>query len=203
MIWISAATRNEVLNMVSRSPIYDELLTKYTSSKKYFNDDKRDEFKQYIWLILCEKPEEKILKAWNGKYFLYSFIRTIENSLYSKSSPWKYRPKNKVDIDFVPQFNEDIEDEAKLDIEIYEDELLRNYNLELINEAIEIILKNNPRSLPEFILFNLYYKDGKTYRDAAKVLNMPPRTAFDYIKSAEARIKLIINNKKQNIKKYI
>ncbi len=216
-MFISASTKHQVLNMITKLPVYNELLFKYTSDKKKFpTNDLRNEFKQYMWLILCEKPEDKIVKAWNEKYFLYSFIRTITNSLNSKTSPWAQALIKNEKYTFVSFYDTDINDDEyinnntpeylidnnKTEDEILEEEYNRENNLKLIEEAKEYWIKHDPKLYGIFKLFDLNTLEDMSERAISKKMKIPNGTVHNQLHQARALIKAYIRNIKQNIKTY-
>ncbi len=197
-MWISAATRQQVLEMVSKLPVYEEILYKY--SHKYGKEIMND-FKQYIWLILCEKSDDYILKAWNNKYFLYLYINIVKNSIKSDTSPWATAMAKDGKYDYIGFYQKEIEDtDTKLELEYIEDEHEREHSLNLIKNAKKAILKKNPRLYGVFKIFDMHFNDSLTYREISAKMNEPLGSVHNNIHQAEAMIRHYIRNKKQNIK---
>ena len=79
-MFISASTRDEVFSLVLKDKIYEDILYKFLSNKK-----ERDEFRQHLWLQLCQMPNEKIITSWNQRWFQYLFVSVVKNVIKSSS----------------------------------------------------------------------------------------------------------------------
>lgn len=180
---ISATTINEVFALFLTGATASEMFFKHLSCK-----DERNELKQFVYLILLERPQ-KTIDAWNAGYFYFYLSRIITNQLKSSSSPWhnQYR-KNKC---------ENI-DEMELDIELEEFEIdMPNLRIEIAS-IISAELKKNPHLLKEFIHFQMRFVDGMTYVAIAKKTNISISCCKNYAKTARLIIKKQLELKRFN-----
>lgn len=179
---MTAATAQQVYNYIIKDNFYDEILFKFFNNK-----EERDEFRQELWIMLGEIKEEKILKAWNDKYFKYLYVRIISNQVKSSTSRWQYNKKFdmekfKADTDFS---TESIEHDI-IKAEVAKENTLK---LTLIDKAINHLITINPHFIIESELFKMHHKDGLTLREISNKTNIPSTSVFEYIQSAQVLIK--------------
>ena len=75
--------RDQILQSILDNPIYEAVLVKYLPKTQ-----DRDEFRQFLWVILCEIKTETIETVWAQNKFLYYYVGIINNQLKSSTSKW-------------------------------------------------------------------------------------------------------------------
>lgn len=192
MFFLTANTSQEVYKFILADKSYEEILQKFFSKKS-----ERDEFRQYLWLIICEQGEEKIVTSWNSKFFKYWYVSVIKNQVASATSPWhlKERARNH-NIDEIDGLNEP--GEYGITYEDIDNQNYNNMRLELVEKAIQYWSAKDPFFLTERECFNLYYQEGLSYRQISKKLNIPTPSVYIYVNAAQVKIKGYITNKRYN-----
>ena len=205
--------RDAILQLITQDPIYETIL------QKYFSDvEERNEFRQFLWLQICETPNEKIESIWHKGYFLYWYCSVIKNQVISSSSRWHKEHRtsshklNNILFDcddmlespettrknkYLNQAIEFILDTNTEESKIIHKEIgMENKKKVLmISEAIGHHLNRDPKLKTEFDLFNMYHQDGLTYREIQNKTRIPLSGVFRYIKDAEILIKNNINQR--------
>lgn len=181
---LTAETRDIIFKEILKNPIYEVVLKKYLSDEYELN-----EFRQHLWVIISELPEEKILHIWNQGYFLFWYCNVIKNQIKSSTSSWhkSYRLANQNVSNSIKEVIDDIE----IDQEDTRKEKLQK--LILIQDAISYHLRKNPRLQTEFKLFNLKYVEGYTYREISKKTKIPLASTFQAVLDAEILIRSYVN----------
>jgi len=186
--------RDYILNEVATKKIYTEVIDKYIP----YDEEERNEFKQYLFDILCTKPYQVIEDLWHKKQFMYWYVGIIRNNIISSTSPW-HRKHRTYDHKFTNLVPENIE-EVKFDFLLNEEETERQKKLQLVDDAIAYHLLKNPNLKTEFDLFNLHFKNNISYRDISKLSHIPLTACYQYVQTALVLIKKYITNKQQKIK---
>lgn len=199
--YMSAATAQQVYDFILHDKFYEDILKKFLSNKQ-----QRNEFRQELWIYLCEMPENKIIEAWNRRYFKYLYIAIVKNQVASKTSRWhlKFRTPT-IDghrIELYEEFDFD-SDTMKFDsflTESTEDEIIRqeikeeqNKKLKVINDSISVLTSKDSKFFVKSELFKMYYFDSLSYRDIEKKTNIPLVTVYTYVQEAQEAIKKHIN----------
>jgi len=182
--------RDQIFKEILNNPIYDSILEKYLSNK-----NERNEFRQFLWVMLCEIPTEKIEAIWAKNEFLWYYCGIVRNQIASSTSKWhkEYRITNQN----ISQFKGEIEDEVE---DILDQELNRANKLKEIDEAINHHLVINPHYKTDFDLFRLKFDKGMTYRAIAKKTKIPLTSVYEYILNAKTLIQTNIRFKKEKIR---
>lgn len=192
-MYISASTIQQVYNLILNDKFYEDILKKFLTNK-----NQRNEFRQELWIYICEMPEKKILDAWNRRYFKYLYVAIVKNQVASKSSRWHLKFRSpQIDgkrIEFVEDYenSEDIFSfEESAETEIIKKEKLEEFEKKLliISDTINKIRFTNPKFFVKSELFKMYYYEEQSYRDIAKKTKIPLVTVFAYVKEAEQTIK--------------
>lgn len=182
--------KEQILKEIVKNNIYQNILVKYFSEK-----NERDEFRQFLFIQICEIDDEKIELIWSKNEFLWYYCGIVKNQVKSSSSAWnKYREsfKKNVDISVFENYLENNDEES------YEDEI--NEKLSQIKQSINHYLKVNPKYKTDFDLFKLKYEQGLTYRAIAKKTNIPLTSVYQYILNATTLIQTHIRFKKEKIR---
>lgn len=74
-------TKNQIINELYTDERMEAILSKITS-----NHDLKDDLRQELFLILCEKEDEVILDAYENNYLIYYCIRILKNQYHSSNS---------------------------------------------------------------------------------------------------------------------
>ena len=113
---VSADTINKIIELIESNNEYKQIFKKFIPNNK----DRRNEFKQYIYLTLLEsKNKQELVDLWNvdKNKFRFYFCRVVTNNIISSTSPWylKFRDKdNTIELDTNTI---DLEDDSN-DVEI-------------------------------------------------------------------------------------
>ena len=186
--------RDFILNEVANSKIYNEVLECYIPN----DDDERAEFKQYLFDILCTKPNKVIEDLWHKKQFMYWYVGIIRNSIISSTSPWhrKHRSNEYKTTNHIP---EEVE-EVKFEFIVKEEEDEKQIKLGMVDDAIAYHLAKNPKLKTEFDLFRMHFKNNLSYREISKMTHIPLTACYQYVQTALVLVKKYVTNKQQKIK---
>jgi len=126
-----------------------------------------DELKSELYLILCEMSEDKIVKAFEGKYLNYLVVNILRKQFLSSTSPFfnKFRANQTFELREDIYNNKD--SEVAIDFIIdnsdsifkYSDESEEHEKVEYILSKVDTLLEDI-----EFLdreIFQLYFKMGK------------------------------------------
>jgi uncharacterized membrane protein YheB (UPF0754 family) len=149
-VFITAATVNEVFQLANQDQRFEEVLQKYFQSKS-----ERDEFRQHLWLQILTADKNKVLDAWNERWFIFYYVAICNNQVKSYSSSWHKQFRS--DHDEVEIYENTFEDKC------YE---TKDYELgrEIINEALEHYIKQDPKFRLTADIFK-QKMDGKSCRN--------------------------------------
>ena len=75
--------KNEIITQLYNSPFIDDVVRKLTSGNQLAEDLKAE-----LFLILCEMPDKKIVKAHKEKWINYMCINILKKQYHSSSSPF-------------------------------------------------------------------------------------------------------------------
>lgn len=186
---MTAATKQEVYNYIIADKVYDEILKKYAKRKVI-----RDELRQHIWLQIGNISDEKLIDAWNKRYFTYLYVAILKGQVVTNDSKWHNNFRQ-----HIVEFSEDNVTDFEVDYEskLIEEETRREKEIKLsyIDEALKYLLKINPHYLTEAELFRMYYQDKLSYGQISKKTNIPKVSVYDYVQSAKTLIKGFIQKK--------
>lgn len=130
-------SKNEILDELWRSQFIDDLIYNITSGHKL-----KDDLKGHLFLILCEMPEKRIVKAYEDHYLNYMCINILKKQYHSSSSPFhKLWRANK--------------GEELFDVEIEDD----TFDEDMIEKVFWFV--DNKLELVDRELFKMYYKVGR------------------------------------------
>lgn len=181
---VSADTINKIIELIESNNEYKQIFKKFIPNNK----DRRNEFKQYIYLTLLEsKNKQELVDLWNvdKNKFRFYFCRVVTNNIISSTSPWylKFRDKdNTIELDTNTI---DLEDDSN-DVEI---KMWNEYKLDLINTIINLYININSTNFRNFTLFKMYYYEKMNYKEISNKTNIPVTNVFNYITKAKNIIK--------------
>jgi hypothetical protein len=189
-------TRDEIFKEILNNKIYETILVKYLPCI-----DERNEFRQVLWVMLCEMKPERIEELWLENKFLYYYCSIVKTQLTSGKSKWykKYRSFGK-NADIYSQTKDKRLDDVIEQIDIDYDNYVLTNKLNLVEIAIQHHLQRDPHLRVDFDLFKMKYNDELTMREISDKLNIPLTSVFKYVRNAEILIKSQINYKKQQIR---
>lgn len=189
--------RDKILNELLNNKIYESILVKYLPIK-----NERNEFRQALWVMLCEIKPERLEELWREDKLLYYYCAIVKTQLTSSKSSWY---KNYRSFGKNSEIYESDKDNRLIDNDISFDEEHNKYDLDnklnIINKSINYHLERNPRLKLDFNLFSMKYNEEMTMREISEKLNIPLTSVFKYIRNAEELIKSYIKYKKQKIRK--
>jgi hypothetical protein len=179
---MTAKTIDDIFNFMSKDKAYEEILKKHLSNK-----NERDEFRQVLHLQLCEHNRDKLIDYWNRGEFKWVYIKIVSNNIKSKTSIWHltHRQNNEILTDNFFSEYENLFDSSE---EEDENEVIRKNKIQLIDNAISILTQKSPLLIKEFILFNMYYKDGLNFKKIAEKTKIKIDTVYYNVKKAERLI---------------
>lgn len=209
--------RDDIFKEILKNPIYDSILVKYLP-----DEYTRDEFRQWLWVMLCEIKPERIEELWKENKFLYYYCAIVKTQLTSGKSKWykKYRAFNKnsesfklkqeimfdeygfeEEIDINDNFTDyGITNETEEQHQFEYENNLKQLKHKMINNAIQYHLQRNPHLKLDFDLFKMKYEQNMTLRDISAKLNIPLTDVFKYIRNATQLIKANIMYKQNNLR---
>ena len=135
--------RNDIIEELWRSAFIDDVVHTLTSGNERYVDDLKSE----LFLILCEMPEKKILKAYDEKWINYMCINILKKQYHSSSSPFHYKFRKDPSSDGLENGMIDIEDEDS------------DSDRDLIMKIEWII--DNKLDIVDRELFKMYFKIGR------------------------------------------
>ena len=100
-MFLTADTVNKIYNLCLKDKRYEEVLQKHLSNKQ-----ERDEFRQHLWLQICENDHDKVIRAWNERWFIYFYVSICTRQVASNSSTWHYLYRKDVKLDYVDNYQE-------------------------------------------------------------------------------------------------
>ena len=194
---MTKTTKDEVIKHILNTKCYEDVLVKYLSSVQ-----ERNEFRQELWLILLEMPEEKLIHYYDTKCLFYVYIGIINNQLKSSTSPWhkKFRANKQIfSTDQLTNVNDTYNktsitnDTSKIvfDADQYDEQdtfqdvlsikHLQEDKIKYIEDKLEELLKNDPRLIKEITIFKLHFYDGLSYSQITKKTNIKKTSVFLYV----------------------
>jgi DNA-directed RNA polymerase specialized sigma24 family protein len=203
-MFLTADTINRVFELTQKEPIYKEILRKF-----FFDKKQREEFTQELWLSIFNiDPPEKVVTAWNEKWFRYLFVHIIKKQVLSSSSKWNLNNRLRTSKEVIRERNEDGEPIEAGELDVYEFEeqenereakQLKSHKINLILEALNHLEQKNPQQNKGRVdLFKMYFFEGLTYREVSKKAhNIPLSSVWVEIKRTTRDIQKYIRlNKK-------
>ena len=177
-------TKDEIITEMYTDPIYNEILFKF-SGKKYYED-----LRQEIYLILLDKDEDLIVKAYEDKKLKYYFIRIILNQAKSSTSPFYKKFKDKMvntmdnEEEFEYKVNEQI-DEPTIQFDIIKycnkHKLLNWYQNEILTMYYK--LDSNPIDDEKITMRKIEESYGISHNSIYWTLNKIKRKIREHIKN--------------------
>lgn len=194
-IHITADTLNRICELVQKDTRYEEVLKKYFTKKQ-----DRDEFRQHLWLQICQTDREKVIKAWNERWFIYFYTSLCNNQIKSYSSSWYKNNNNKIFCytpDYVLENNNEHE-------ELYSDsyEFDKIEAKRIINEAIEYY-KEKDKDFIYSAQFFLHKLEGKSAKQIEKLgyYDIKQQSIAAHIRYVKTLLSKYVQKKKINIYK--
>lgn len=166
-----------------KGSIYDQVIDNIITPNFHQKDELLSEL-----AIQFHSQEKNIIKAIDGGYFKYLFIRIVKNQVHSSTSPFhkNCRTQSNNSFDISESFL-DLEDD---DFEL-NDKLLKEEQQSLLEHT----LKQIKTTWFEIEMFNLYYKQNKTYRQIEQELGIDHCLIFLTVKGVKEKIKKQISKK--------
>jgi DNA-directed RNA polymerase specialized sigma subunit len=169
---------NNILTQIcQKGSIYDQVIDNIITPNFHQKDELISEL-----AIQFHSQEKNIIKAIDGGYFKYLFIRIIKNQVHSSTSPFhkNCRVQSNNAFDISESFIELEDDDFELNDKMLKEEQ-RN--------ALEQAIKSIKTTWFEMEMFNLYYKQNKTYRQIEEEYNIDHVLVFLTVKAVKERIK--------------
>jgi len=188
--------RDQIFAEILKNKIYDTILVKYLPCV-----DERNEFRQVLWVMLCEMKPSKIEELWRENKFLYYYCSIVKTQITSGKSKWyrKYRSFGKNADIYQPNKDKRLDD-AELKDDLEYKKFITETKLTMINNAINYHLARDPHLIVDFDLFKMKYEKELTMREISDNLNIPLTSVFKYIRNAEELIKSHITFKTNKIR---
>lgn len=163
-------TKQQVIDHILQDKYYDDVLLKYLTNK-----DERDEFRQELWLILLEMPEEKLIHYYDSKILKYIYIGIINNQIKSSTSPWHKKFRN-----VVLEYNGNTLEPD--DSQTYIEKLHINEEKHKYIEDKLIELENkDPYLLRDISIFKMHFFEGLSYRKINAKTNVSTHSIWKYV----------------------
>ena len=128
-------SKNEIIENLYNSPFINDVIKNITGGHRLTEDLKAE-----LFLILCEMPEDKIVKAWQGKWINYLCINILKKQYHSSTSPFHTKWRKDTTSNETPDLPEDIEE----------------FNQDLITKIEHIV--ETKLDIVDRELFKMYYK---------------------------------------------
>lgn len=161
-----ANTRDSIISTLYNSKDVTDLISKIRP--EYLQDD----LKQYVFMVLCEKPDSWIIDAWNKGYLKFFLVRTITNSIFSNNSGFLSIHKfTEIQTDNLADIPDDTDDFNEWVLKVgNEVDKLYHYNAELLK---------------------LYAEEG-TYRKVSEATGIPIKSVHRAVKKAKEQVKKVL-----------
>lgn len=156
--------KNEIITALYNSNEVNDLIRKIKPA------DLQDDLKQYVFTVLCEKPEEFIIELNHKKQLKFFLVKIISNSVFSNRSGFLTQHK--------------LNDELHHDVMEQQVDASDNYH-ELLDSCVKES-KNLYWYNQE--LLNLYSIHG-SYRAVSSITKIPVKSIYNAIKKAKQQIK--------------
>lgn len=156
-------TKNQIISQLYESRELDELISKIQPS------DLQDDLRQYVFHMICEKPDEFVISLHEKKQLKFFVVKIITNSVFSNQSAFyrMFRKKHEVCTDVFS----DVEDEES--------------NHEMIDKC-EAAMKDLYWYHQEIL--KMYVELGN-YRKVSLVTGIPLTSIHNAVKKAKSDIK--------------
>lgn len=180
---------NIIIEEVCRKDsIYDSIIDNFLVNKK--DRQLKNELLSEIAMYWLEKPE-KVLKAYNEKYFKYYFIKTIMNQVKSKSSSFHRNVRSITSVEYSAEKAYDIQDTDYDEMEI-ELKIQKEIDIDIIDDALSAI----DASWFDKEMFRIYFGNDITYREMETEYDVDHCLAWVSVDKVKKRIKQHIKTKK-------
>lgn len=163
-------TKQDVVDHILADKFYEDVLRKYLG-----NPEERNEFRQELWLILLEMPEDKLIAYYNQKCLKYVYIGIINNQIKSSTSTWHKKFRNRV-LEYNGNLNEP--DES---IDIIKNKTLDETRLKYINDTLILLEKKDPRLKRDITVFRMHFEEGLSYRKIAAKTRISVVSIWKYV----------------------
>jgi len=201
-MFVSASTKNIALTYMFNDRTMDEFYRLYQSPSFTPND-----IKSYLFSILCEKTEEKILYIYNNQVYKYFILAILKNQLCSSTSPLYYSHKiyqlttTQISNINIPQkeYEEEEEEYPKERMQHLKDNYVWNKysKKKFLKEDVENALKKLDKTNKDVwyysqIFYEIYNQDGgRTYRSFARETGIDHVSIFNCVKKVINKINKI------------
>lgn len=175
---------NNILTQIcQKGSIYDQVIDNIIAPNFHHKDELISEL-----ALQFHSQEKNIIKALDGGYFKYLFIRIIKNQVHSSTSPFhkNCRTQSNNAFDISESFLDIEEDDFELN-----DKMLKEEQRLMLEQAVKTI----KTTWFEMEMFNLYYKENKTYRQIEEEYNLDHVLVFLTVKKVKEKIKKQISKK--------
>ena len=156
-------TKNQIITELYQSKEVEELILKIQPS------DLRDDLKQYVFHVLCEKPDEFIIELNSKNQLKYYAVRIITNSIFSDRSFFYVNYRNQKEV-YCDQFADIKDEETNHDL------------LDKCEKEVEKLYWYNQE------LLKLYAKNG-SYRAVSQETGIPVKSVHNAVKKAKIQIR--------------
>lgn len=177
--------RQTVIDHILTDTFYEEVLKKYLSNKSG-----RDEFRQELWLIILEMPDDKLIHYYDTKCLKYIYIGIINNQIKSNTSAWHRNYRKNQPQEYFDNIYDSI-DEADYVLNVKTE---NEDKLDYITDKLVQIESADPKMVRDITLFKMHFYEGMTYRAIEKATNIGYVNVFHYVNNIK---NILIKNKSQ------
>lgn len=172
---ITASTLNDIITHINQdTDMYKEIVMNV--SKQYYEDM----WGEMMLILLEYKNPDKLIEAYNKKYFKYFFIRILTNQIHSSTSPFFYKYKrHNLDLNVEIESVGDIEDDSWVE------------EINKFNEKTDEFLEQEHWYDKE--LFNMYYKEGLSYSKINQLTKIPKSSLWNSVSKTTERFRNYLN----------
>ncbi len=176
----------EIINLiVVKGSLYDQIIDTIISPNHHLKNDLLSEL-----TLQFHKNEKGVIKAIDGGYFNYFFIRAVKNQVHSSTSSFYYNCVKKINehnidiFDFVSKNKFDIEQD---DIDLFE---LEKDTKMMQSQIIKDAKRQIKTTWFELEMFNIYYQQQKSFRELEREYGIDHCLIFQ----AVAKVRELIQN---------
>lgn len=185
-------TRTEILNFLVSEKEYEQIIRKYIPTDK----QKRDELRQIVFLAIAELDEKKLIHLFNSGQIKFWFIKIIHHQVISAKSPFykHFLIHNNGEYEQMDLIDSDCPESLLIEKEEQEEEQRKVYfKMDIYYGIKRKIIKENPKSIFIFELYEKKYMYGEKYETIAGRINRPLSTVYKQIQKLKKKIDQMVS----------
>lgn len=155
--------KNKIIEELYKSKEVDDVL------KKIQPADIQDDLRQYVFQVLCEKPDDFIIDLYNQKKIKFYLVKIITNSVFANVSGFYKIHKNSKEV-HCEQFEDVVDEDSNHEF------------MERCEKEVKELYWYNE------VLLRMYAEHG-SYRAVSVKTGIPVKSVFNAVRKAKNQIK--------------